>query len=146
MRQPNEPSHRRTPAWDLITATLIVALAIGIGGASLWTSRHNTPTKKSTPSTFPLSRTLVTVPAGVGRNAYAVIGDLMKAHLNFTVVSASSSAAPAGEVISQSPAAGTQVRGGTVVRLTISKGQPARNASGRPTQVRTYGRSRWGLA
>jgi beta-lactam-binding protein with PASTA domain len=121
-RPANEPSQERTIARDTVIAALIVALAVAAGATALWTGRHNTTMKKSPPTTFPISSTLVAVPDAVGRNVYLVVGDLRTAHLNFALVSTSSKTAPSGAVISQSPAAGTQVHGGTVVRLTISKG------------------------
>jgi peptidoglycan/LPS O-acetylase OafA/YrhL len=115
--RPKRAPKRFVPA----TGFVIVCLALVVGGASLWTSRHEPYVSPSTtPTTFALTREVVTVPKVQGSNAYDALADLTRAHLNFELSSQASSA-PAGDVISQRPAAGARVRHGTVVHLVLSK-------------------------
>jgi hypothetical protein len=121
LRRVNERSAKRPVAWDLAVAAMILVLAVGAGGAALWVGRHNTVPKKTPPTTFPLASTRVPMPDITGKNAYVAFTALGKVHLNLKVVSAVSRTAPGGTVMSQSPPAGTSVRSGSVVRLTVSR-------------------------
>jgi peptidoglycan/LPS O-acetylase OafA/YrhL len=111
-----------------VAAAGIVCLALILGVVVLWAPGSEADfraAKPKPPPTFPVTTQLVTVPQLEGKNAYEAVPALAKAHLNFAIVSIADDA-NAGDVISQSPAAGTAVRGGTVVQLVISKGKPAK--------------------
>jgi len=65
---------------------------------------------------------LVTVPDVVGVQVASALGALQAAGLLYTVTEECDDSAPAGEVISQSPAGGSSVPQGTTVALTVSTG------------------------
>ncbi len=71
--------------------------------------------------TVAVDQPIVTVPNVVGSSADAAVGTLSGAGLN-PVSETASSSQPAGTVLSQSPAAGTEVSGGTTVAITVSSG------------------------
>jgi beta-lactam-binding protein with PASTA domain/glucose/arabinose dehydrogenase len=67
----------------------------------------------------------VTVPDVVGQTRQVATNNLINAGLVAgTISTASSTTVPAGAVISENPAAGSQVPGGSAVDLTISSGPP----------------------
>jgi len=65
---------------------------------------------------------LTTVPDVVGVQVASALGALQAAGLLYTVTEVCDDSAPAGEVISQSPAGGSSVPQGTTVALTVSTG------------------------
>ena len=74
----------------------------------------------------PEQPTMATVPGVVGQSQDAAIGALQSAGLGYAVNQSYDAVAPAGTVISQSAAAGTQVAAGTVITITVSLGpEPA---------------------
>jgi peptidoglycan/LPS O-acetylase OafA/YrhL len=104
-----------------VTGLVVVLVALAVGAAGLLGSGQRAPSPaKKTPSTFALTNEIVAVPDVEGKNAFEAIRAVREVHLNFSLTSRKSQAA-GGDVISQDPAAGTEVRAGTSVHLIISK-------------------------
>jgi hypothetical protein len=88
------------------------------------TSANTTMTINASGTLCPqFERKMVTVPNVVGRAQAQAQSTLTSAGLSVgTITKESSSTAPQGQVIRQSPVAGTQVASGTAVNLTVSSG------------------------
>jgi len=100
---------RRRTAWIVAAVALVVIVAAGLVAAyeaKVFTPSHPTPS-------------LVNVPLTTARS------DVAKVHMNLRV-SASEKSIPvaAGDVISQSPAAGTSQKEGSTVSVVVSGGKP----------------------
>lgn len=73
---------------------------------------------------------LVTVPDVVGQDQASATTEIQGAGLAVVIAIAASSSVPAGFVISQSPASGSQVAPGSQVTITISSGDTATSGGG----------------
>jgi hypothetical protein len=81
-------------------------------------------------SSIHISQTPVAVPSVVGETQAAATSAITGAGLVLgTVTTQSSSTVPSGSVISESPAAGTQVSTGSAVNLVVSSGSGALSAA-----------------
>jgi hypothetical protein len=79
----------------------------------------------------------VTVPDVVGQSQASATAEIEGVGLVVAVVTAHSSTVPAGDVISQSPIAGSEVSAGATVTITVSLGEaPASTGAGRKRRRR----------
>jgi beta-lactam-binding protein with PASTA domain len=95
-----------------------VAVAFVIGSTTLWVNTRSAPAATKLQTFAPTSQ-LFTVPDLQGTNAFAAVVVLQGVHLNFKVTTQVSRTGVVGTVISQTPAAGTKVPGGTVVQMVV---------------------------
>jgi hypothetical protein len=101
-----------------IQAIAIVAVAAVIGSTTLWVnSARAHPAAKL--QTFAPTSQLFTVPDLRRTNAFAAVIVLQGVHLNFKLTGQVGRTGVAGTVISQTPAPGTRVRGGTIVQMIV---------------------------
>lgn len=107
VRMGAEPVARRSRAWAWVAALLVV-VAGAVGAYALWAGR---------------AADMVTVPDLVGARAVEATAALSDAGLATVVRETASDTAAAGYVIAQLPQAGTRVRRGSAVALTVSAGK-----------------------
>lgn len=90
-------------------------MAIGVNWAEIWAPVWDPVWVQS----------LVTVPDVVGQSQASATAEIEALGLVVAVATAHSSTVPAGDVISQSPTAGSEVSAGATVTITVSLGEAA---------------------
>lgn len=78
----------------------------------------------------------VTVPDVVGQSQASGTAEIEAEGLVVAVQTAHSSTVPAGDIISQSPAAGSEVSAGSTVTITVSLGEAPKTGAGRKRRKR----------
>jgi serine/threonine-protein kinase len=102
-------------------AIVAAVLSIGLSGLAMWRTNHAPKPAKAPPTT---AAGLVAVPDVTNVNVYVVGNNLQAIALTYSITKSPSASVPRLNVISQDPAAGTQVPQGTNVKLTVSSGPP----------------------
>ncbi len=105
----------------VVAAAIAIPLALTTGGSNRKPPNTSPPT---TSNTAPANR-LVQVPVVVGQPADAATRVLAAVGLVVNVSTQPSTILPAGNVIAEAPAPGSQVVIGSTVRLTVSTGPPS---------------------
>ena len=105
----------------ILVAAAVILIVIGIVVAHGSTSRRSTVAEPTTTSSTLVPAHTVTVPNGVNQPLSEATSALKKAGLNVTITNVVNDAAY-GSVLSQNPAAGSQVSRGSAVSLIVSEG------------------------
>jgi hypothetical protein len=110
-----------------LSAVMVIPVEVGEGipPPTLCTDPTATNVGQPLPCKFPAPPVRVTVPNVVGKAQGIATADLLNLHLALGAVTlTSTSSLPAGDVVSQSPAAGASVAEGSAVSIVVSSPPP----------------------
>ena len=107
-----------------LVAIVVSLISLGLSGWAAWYAYDSSSSASSVTTDGATTTTadIVEVPTVVGKNGLGASQVLINAGLRASATRSPSIDVAKGDVISQSPQAGTEVPRGTMVRLTLSSG------------------------
>ncbi len=125
---PVQPWFRRSRLLvGLVAAAIVLVVAVSVVATHHGNVVNSSDTPSLVPATHPAlppTPSRVTVPNVIGLSVAQATAELQATDLSVGSISGSSNAAPAGQVLSQSPVGGSFMVPGSTVTLEVSSGPP----------------------